>query len=204
MSHGSLTERGRRQILYMNTCDKKQIWTTDDCFDQEWPQLIVQNLTFEDGYSAVERHRRRSMAAALSTPRAASSRWSTPGSSVIAVTRAAQTSAVRRSARLAQWRNRPVYLTSDTFRGGVCSNGGALSSIDVNWDVFNSLMINNRAIGLGPTRPRPERPGGGSGGAIYTDGDDYNVLIAGTVIRHNSAREAAALCSSWWTTTRAH
>ena len=49
----TLSGGGKHQILYMNTCDKKQIWTTDDCFDQEWPQLIVQNLTFEDGYSAV-------------------------------------------------------------------------------------------------------------------------------------------------------
>jgi hypothetical protein len=49
----TLSGGGKHQILYMNTCDKKQIWTTDDCFNQQWPQLIVQNLTFEDGYSAV-------------------------------------------------------------------------------------------------------------------------------------------------------
>ena len=49
----TLSGGGKHRILYMNTCDKKQIWTTDDCFDQQWPQLIVQNLTFEDGYSAV-------------------------------------------------------------------------------------------------------------------------------------------------------
>ena len=30
---------------------------------------------------------------------------------------------------LAQYRNRPVYITGDTFRGGRCSNGAALSSI---------------------------------------------------------------------------
>jgi len=31
--------------------------------------------------------------------------------------------------------------------------------------------------------------GGGSGGAIYLDGQDDNVLIAGTVMDNNSARE---------------
>jgi hypothetical protein len=91
---------------------------------------------------------------------------------------------------VAEWRNRPVYITSDTFRGSVCSNRGALSSIDVNWDVINSLMVNNKAIGFGANPAQSGTPGGGSGGAIYTDGDNYNVLIEGTVIRGNSARES--------------
>jgi hypothetical protein len=55
--------------------------------------------------------------------------------------------------------------------------------------VFNTLMINNRAIGFGANPAQAGTTGGGSGGAIYTDGDNYNVLIAGTVIRRNSARE---------------
>ena len=50
---------------------------------------------------------------------------------------------------LAQWRNRPVYITSDTFRGGRCSNGGAPSSIGVSWVVLNSVMTGNKAIGFG-------------------------------------------------------
>ncbi len=41
----------------------------------------------------------------------------------------------------------------------------------------------------GPTRPASGTPGGGSGGAIYLDGKDDNVLIAGTVMENNSARE---------------
>ncbi len=54
---------------------------------------------------------------------------------------------------LAQYRNRPVYITQDTFTGGQCSNGGALSSIGVSWVVSNSVMTNNRAIGYGQNRP---------------------------------------------------
>ncbi len=185
----TLSGGGKHQILYMNTCDKKQIWTTDDCFNQEWPQLIVQNLTFEDGYSAV-----RQTATSFyggGAIYAEGGQFKVVNSRFIA-NRCFRTgpdlggAAIR---ALAQWRNRPVYITSDTFRGGVCSNGGALSSIDVNWDVFNSLMINNRAIGFGANPAQSGTPGGGSGGAIYTDGDNYNVLIEGTVIRGNSARE---------------
>jgi hypothetical protein len=185
----TLSGGGKHQILYMNTCDKKQVWTTDDCFDQEWPQLIVQNLAFADGYSAV-----RQTATSFyggGAIYAEGGQLKVVNSRFIG-NRCYQTgpdlggAAIR---ALAQWRNRPVYITSDTFRGGVCSNGGALSSIDVNWDVLNSLMINNKAIGFGANPAQAGTPGGGSGGAIYTDGDNYNVLIAGTVIRRNGARE---------------
>jgi hypothetical protein len=185
----TLSGGGKHQILYMNTCDKKQIWTTDDCFDQEWPHLIVQNLTFEDGYSAVRQ---------TSTSFYGGGAIYAEGGQLKVVNSQFIGNRCYKSGpdlggaairALAQWRNRPVYITSDTFRGGVCSNGGALSSIDVNWDVFNSLMINNRAIGFGANPAQVGTPGGGSGGAIYTDGDNYNVLIAGTVIRRNSARE---------------
>lgn len=42
-----------------------------------------------------------------------------------------------------------------------------------------------------PTRPGPEprgTPGGGSGGAIYTDGNSYDLRITGSVIERNSAK----------------
>ena len=88
-----------------------------------------------------------------------------------------------------RYENRPVYITDDSFRGGRCSNGGALSSISVQWDVLNSEFTNNRAIGWGANPASRGTPGGGSGGAIYLDGRNDNVLIAGTVMDNNSARE---------------
>ena len=90
---------------------------------------------------------------------------------------------------LTQYQNRPVYITGDTFTGGRCSNGGALSSISVQWDVINSVFTNNEATGWGANPAASGTPGGGSGGAIYNDGKDYNTLIAGTVMSDNSARE---------------
>ncbi len=84
---------------------------------------------------------------------------------------------------------RPVYITHDTFSGNTCSNGAALSGLDANFDVTNSLLIANKAIGWGANPARPHTPGGGSGGAIFTDGDHYNLTIDGTVMRGNSARE---------------
>src|SRR5207247_9761122 len=54
----------------------------------------------------------------------------------------------------------------------------------------------SRAIGRGAT-PAPEgTPGGGSGGAIYTDGNSYTVTIGGTVITGNSATEGGGAAST--------
>ena len=86
----------------------------------------------------------------------------------------------------------PGYITRDTFRGGRCSNGSALSSIGVSWVVLNSVMVNNDATGFGANPATPGTPGGGSGGAIYTD-EPHSVSVAGTVIRGNHAREGGAI-----------
>ena len=50
----TLSGDGKRRILYLNTCDKAQGWTTSHCQDQETPQLTVQNLSFVDGDSTGE------------------------------------------------------------------------------------------------------------------------------------------------------
>src|SRR5262249_37330211 len=47
----TLSGGGQRRILYLNTCDRAQGWTTSHCQDQDHPQLTVQNLTFADGNS---------------------------------------------------------------------------------------------------------------------------------------------------------
>lgn len=75
------------------------------------------------------------------------------------------------------------------FAGNVCSNGGALSSIGVSWTVLNSRFLGNRAIGLGANPAEPGSPGGGSGGAIYNDGDRMHLGIAGSLFMGNHANE---------------
>jgi hypothetical protein len=82
-----------------------------------------------------------------------------------------------------------VFVVRSTFKGGRCSNGAALSSIGVSWSIFNSVFRGNRAIGRGANPARGGTPGGGSGGAIYADGNDFRVLLAGTRITNNRARE---------------
>jgi hypothetical protein len=188
----TLNGGGKRQILYMNTCDKKQKWTTSDCYNQQWPQLTVQNITLKNGNSQV-----RQTPSGQFGGGGGGALFALGGQLKVVNSRFLNNrcyksgpdlggAAIR---ALAQYRNRPVYITRDTFSGGRCSNGGALSSIGVSWVVTNSVMTNNRAIGFGANPAASGTAGGGSGGAIYTDGDKYKLKVVGTVIRNNRARE---------------
>jgi hypothetical protein len=188
----TLSGGGVRRILYLNTCDPKQRITTSDCFNQRWPQLIVQNMTFTGGNSKA-----RQTNGNFGGPSGGGAIFDLGGQLKVVNSRFTGNRCFRTGPdlggaairALAQWRNRAVYITSDTFRGGRCSNGGALSSIGTSWVVFNSVMTGNQAIGFGANPARSGTPGGGSGGAIYTDGDRYSVKIEGTVISGNHARE---------------
>ena len=193
----TLSGGGKRRILYSNTC--AGTWSTDDCVNQPYPQIVVQNITFEDVYNDAHQ---ATCTANIPTC------WygGVDGGGAIYV-EGGQFKAINSRfvdnrcyaygpdlgggaiRALAQYENRPVYITDDTFRGGRCSNGGALSSISVQWDVLNSEFTNNKAIGWGANPASSGTPGGGSGGAVYLDGEDDNVLIAGTVMDDNSARE---------------
>ena len=193
----TLSGADKRRILYSDTC--AGTWSTDDCVDQPYPRIVVQNITFEHGYD-----RTHQATCTANAPKC----WygGVDGGGAIYV-EGGQFKAVNSRfidnrcyaygpdlgggaiRALAQYKNRPVYITNDTFRGGRCSNGGALSSISVQWDIFNSEFVANKAIGWGANPASSGTPGGGSGGAIYLDGMNDNVLVAGSVMNDNHARE---------------
>lgn len=88
-----------------------------------------------------------------------------------------------------QSRQRPIQVVNSTFgapgEGNAGSNGGALSSISVNWSIWNSLFQDNVATGNGGNPATVGTPGGGSGGAIYNDGNALSLSLCGTVITGN-------------------
>jgi hypothetical protein len=185
----TLSGGGKIRILYMNTCDPKQIFITNDCWEQQWPQLVVQNLTFKDAYSAVPQ---------TSTSNYGGGAIFAEGGQLKVVNSAFLDNRCYQAGpdlggaairAFGMYMGSPVYITHDTFTGNTCSNGAALSGLYANFDVTNSLMTGNKAIGWGANPAASGTPGGGSGGAIYTDGDQYNLTIDGTVMRDNSARE---------------
>jgi len=186
-----LSGNDERRILYMNTCDPDQVWTTSHCQNQDHPQLTVQNLTFIHGNSKTDNKYEGGGAIWVRGGRfkIISSRFF---NNVCADTGPDTGGAAVRV--LSQYENRPVYVVNSTFGGktgygNVCSNGGGLSSIGVSYSVLNSVFSHNRAIGYGANPPRPGTPGGGSGGAIYNDGNTFTLSLCGTKIEENSARE---------------
>ena len=188
----TLSGDGQRRILYMNTCDEAQGWTTSHCNDQDHPELVVQNLTFADGDSTGEQVDGGGGGAIFVRGgqfRVVNSRF--VGNRCDPTGPDLGGAAIR---VLDQWQDQPVYVVQSTFGGapgdgGVCANGGALSSIGVSWTVLNSVLTHNSATGNGANPAKPGTPGGGSGGAIYADGNRFTVSIAGTVIADNEARE---------------
>ena len=188
----TLSGGGRRRILYQNTCDEAQRFTTSHCQDQPTPRLTVQNLTFTEGNATGEtaegggggaifvRGGRLKVVNSRFTANRCDGTGPDLGGAAIRV--------------LDQSRDLPVYIVNSTFggspgQGGICSNGGALSSIGVSWVVLNSVMSYNSAIGRGQNPALPNTPGGGSGGAIYTDGNLFTVTLDGTIIENNKANE---------------
>lgn len=183
----TLSGDGKRRILYQNTCDAKQVWTTDHCDDQATPRLVVQNLRFvrgkntDDSYDHggggaifVRGGRLKIVDSVFDRNRCRRTGPDVGGAAVRA---------------LEQFHDQPVYVVGSRFTRGVCSNGGALSSIGVSWSVYNSTFTGNRAIGWGANPADPGTPGGGSGGAIYNDGNTFRLLLAGTTITGNHAKE---------------
>jgi hypothetical protein len=179
---------GKVRILYMNTCDPKQHFTTSDCWEQKWPQLVVQNLTFKDAYSRVRETKTSDYGGGAIFAEGGQLKVVNSGFISNRCYRYGPDLGGAAIRALGMYTHRSVYITDDTFRGGQCSNGGALSSIDASWDVVNSVMTGNKTTGRGENPAAKGTPGGGSGGAIYTDGDNYNVTINGTLIRDNTAR----------------
>ena len=182
LSGGSL-----RRILYMNTCDPNQVWTTEHCQNQDHPRLTVQNLNFINANSEDEpvykgggaiwvRGGRFKVVNCGFFNNVCGDEGPDLGGAGIRV--------------FSQYSGLPVYVVNSTFGGtqglgNTCSNGGGISSIDVSWTIINSHFSSNQAIGDGGNPPLPGTPGGGSGGAIYNDGNTMTLSICGTRIEYN-------------------
>ena len=190
----TLSGGGQVRILYMNTCDPNQVWTTPHCDNQDHPRLTVQNLTFRDGNATgasgdydpggggaiFVRGGRFKVVKCKFIGNVCDSTGPDVGGAAIRV--------------FDQYNDLPVYVVDSVFGGAeglgnVGSNGGGLSSIGVSYTVINCLFSYNRAIGVGANPARPGRPGGGSGGAIYNDGNTFTLSLCGTTVYDNTANE---------------
>lgn len=183
----TLSGGGTSRILYMNTCDPELHWTTSHCQNQDHPRLTLQNITFANGNSTAEteydgggavwvRGGRFKVINSRFFNNFCASSGPDVGGGAIRV--------------FDQYNDLPVYIVNSTFGGAdgygnYGSNGGAISSIGVSWTIINSLFAFNKAIGNGGNPAQGGTPGGGSGGAIYNDGNTMTLTILGSKINDN-------------------
>lgn len=184
----TLSGGGTARILYMNTCDQALHWTTSHCQDQDSPRLTVQNLTFIDGNAGSDEGESGGGGAI----------WTRGGRFQAVNCRFFGNACARTGADVAggairafsQSQGLPVYLVNCTFGGATGygnsgSNGGAIGSIGVSWSIYNSVLSYNHAVGQGGNPAQDGTPGGGSGGAVYNDGNTMTLSLCGTLIEHN-------------------
>ncbi|HTN89054.1 MAG TPA: hypothetical protein VL242_35495 [Sorangium sp.] len=182
----TLSGGGARRILYMNTCDEAQVWTTPNCDNQDHPRLTVQNLTFIEGDSTGD------------DDEGGGAIFAQGGRLKVVNSRFFNNTCDPTGPDLGgagirafmQYEGLPLYVVNSTFGGAegygnACANGGGISSIGVSWTVINSLFSHNRALGNGGNPAEEGTPGGGSGGAIYNDGNTMTLTLCGTRIERN-------------------
>ncbi|MBL9013339.1 MAG: hypothetical protein JNL83_04135 [Myxococcales bacterium] len=196
----TLSGGGTTRILYMATCDQAQTYPPGpgDCNSNPGVQLVVQNITFVDGNAkGIADTNNRGGGGAI---------YAQGGSLKVVNARFFHNvceelgsdvggGAIRKLDYLPMagaGPARPAWVVNSTFGGGEglgnsCANGGALSSIGVSWNILNTVLSFNTAVGHGANDGQ-----GGNGGAIYNDGNEIVLDIKSTLLEDNVANEGGS------------
>lgn len=210
----TLSGGGNKRILYIDTCDTSLGTVSGNClYAPSGPQVTVQNITFADGNATNSTYvspgdvgygsngggaifalggRLKVIRSVFVRNQCATNGPDLGGGAIRVLAQNSPTPNTFDASNAAINQN-PVHIIQSTFggssgQGGSCSNGGAISGLRTPITILNSLITHNNAIGCCSNPAWAGTPGGGSGGAIYTDGTSYNLNIAGSVIENNSAK----------------
>ena len=206
----TLSGGGARRILYVNTCDTSQGTVSGNClYAPTKPQVTLQNITLADGNSSdstdngpwadsgggaiMQLGGRLKVVRSGVLRNTCTTNGPDLGGAAIRVLAQHSDTPNNLDNSQAAFGQYPVMIVQSTFggasgQGGNCSNGGAISGLRTPISVYNSLITYNNAIGCCANPAWSGTPGGGSGGAIYSDGTSYDVNIYGTLIEHNTAK----------------
>src|SRR5450631_619192 len=197
----ALSGGGTTRILYMATCDKAQVYPPGpgDCNTNPGVQLVVQNLTFVDGSA-------KGIPEGTTNGAGGGAIYAQGGSLKVVNSRFFNNvcddlgsdlggGAIRKLDYLVTagaGPSRPVWIVNSTFGGQAglgnsCANGGALSSIGVSWNIINTLLSQNTAVGHGANSGQ-----GGNGGAIYNDGNEIVMNITSSLLENDMANEGGS------------
>jgi hypothetical protein len=190
----TLSGGGKNRILRQNPCDQSLHYTSTHCNDQDTPHLVLQNIGFTAGAGWAEQTDDKGVlgGGALYVG------GGTFKAVNVTITNSQQTNAAGELVQdlaggaiysVDMSTGSPVYLVNCSFEGNSGVNGGALGSIGTSWTILNSVFKNNSTTGHGENPARSGTEGGGLGGAIYNDGNDYTLTICGSQFDGNQASE---------------
>jgi hypothetical protein len=193
----TLSGGGVRRILYQNTCDQAQVWTSPNCDTQTSPQLTVQNITMIQGNSAGSQSYGQGEVYGGGAIYVRGGRLKIINSRFFNNQCESTGPDLGGAAVRAFGTQGPVYVVNSTFGGAAgygnqCSNGAALSGLGASYSIYNSLFTHNSAIGRGKNPADPGTPGGGNGGAIYQDGETIDLSVCGSHFNNNTAVEGGS------------
>jgi hypothetical protein len=191
----TLSGGGVRRILYQNTCDRDQVWTSPRCDLQTSPTLTLQRITLTDGNATgqtvggTEVDGGGAVYVRGGQVRVINSRFFKGQTDV------AGPDLGGGALRLVGTQS--ALVVGSTFGGrsdlgNAAANGGAISTLGASLSIYNSELSHNRATGNGANPARPGTPGGGSGGAIYQDGNQFALTLCGVAARDNAAPEGGS------------
>ena len=210
----TLSGGNTNRILYLDTCDTSLGTVSGNClYAPQWPQVTVQNLTFADGNATNASYvspgdvgqgsngggaifalgGRLKVVRSVFVRNTCATNGPDLGGAAIRVLAQRSSTPNDLDASYAARNQEPVAIVQSTFggasgQGNKCSNGGAISGLRTPITVLNSQITYNSAIGCCANPAKPGTPGGGSGGAIYTDGGTYDLKIAGSDLQYNTAK----------------
>lgn len=205
----TLSGGGANRILYTNTCDTSLGSVSGNClYAPTKPQVTVQNITLADGNSTNSTNGpwsdtgggaisqlggRLKVVRSIFLRNTCTTNGPDLGGGAIRVYAQSSPTPNDLDGSSAARNQYPVMIVQSTFggaagQGGNCSNGGALSTLRTPMTVLNSLISYNNAIGCCANPAWDGTPGGGSGGAIYSDGDTYDLRVESTIIQNNTAK----------------
>jgi hypothetical protein len=188
----TLSGGGQNRILRQNTCDQTLHFTSTHCQAQNTPHLVVQNIGFTAGNGLGD----QVGSGGLKGGGALYVQGGTLKIVNVTFTNCQQTNAAGQlvqdlggGALYAFEVSNPLYVVNSTFTGNTGINGGAIGSISESFTILNSVFQNNSATGHGENPARSGTEGGGLGGGIYNDGNDYTLTICGSTFDNEQANE---------------
>ena len=210
----TLSGGGARRILYTDTCDTSLGSVSGNClYAPQGPRVTVQNLTLADGNATNATYvspgdtnqgsngggaifqlggRLKVVRSVFVRNRCATTGPDLGGGAIRVLAQHSPTPNDLDGSYAAR-NQEQVAIVQSTFggasgQGNSCSNGGAVSGLRTPITMVNSLVTDNAATGCCANPAHAGTPGGGSGGAVYTDGDTYDLTITGSDLERNTAK----------------